>query len=464
MRNLLLVLCVGLLDVGAAHAQHGFWQPDERVLITSFLYARSIATDQRYVYVATTNGLEIYDQAFQRWLPPSTIEDGYPALERPARMAYDAREGGVWLLTEAQTVHTYQHALQRWQQRFSTDVPDDVRARLQQGVGSRDPALQIMRNFAGRDAAGRSWQVTGLVPGERNDTYWAATYGGNFSFVDTRNLSSQPYLFGTLSRGVSALAADASGYIWLGGDGAGQRNGIARTDPSLQQWTHFEARVLEVPQSRVHTFSVSAAGFHATGADGVFEWRENRWSRVLDTDARALAYTTGRLWVAGRGALGWLDAAGSFQRAEFPLHTVHDLVAEGDTLWIGAESGLYRWVQGQLQQLAGGPQIRDVALTARGAVMLSPSGVRLLAGSEVGLPLRNAALDRVGRPTAVHAQGDRVWIGGTAGLAEWNTANDTWRYLTIPTDIPEGPIHDVLAVGDHIWVATPAGALRLEWN
>ncbi|HEX6066639.1 MAG TPA: two-component regulator propeller domain-containing protein [Longimicrobiales bacterium] len=468
MRCFLLALCVAL-HASAAHAQHGFWQPDERVLITSFLHARSIATDQRHVFIATTTGLEIYDQTFRRWLAPSTIEDGYPALERPARIAYDAREGGIWLLTEAQTLYTYNQPLQRWQQRFPTDLPPDVRTSMLGGPGDRDPALQIMRNVAGRDGAGRTWQVTAIVPAERSGTYWAASYGGNFAFVDTRSLSSESFTFGTVSRGVSALTRDPDGNIWFGGDGDGPRNGVARADRALQRWQHFEAGVQEAPRGRVHAFSVSPFGLAVAALDGTYRFGENGWRRVTDTEARALAYTTDRLWIGGRGLLGWLDQAEQFHRADFPLQTVFALATRNDSLWIGGEAGLYRWVQGNVQQLANG-SVLDIAMARDTVVVLTRSGVQTWNGAGMSLPLRTAALARVGRPTAIASEGDRanpgarVWIGGTDGLAEWNTADNTWRYLTIPGDIPEGPILDVLADGEFVWVATPAGALRLEWN
>lgn len=464
MRRLLLVLCLALAPSSAAHAQHGFWRPDDRVLITSFLNARDIATDQRYVFVATTNGLEIYDQTFRRWLPPSTQEDGYPVLERPARIAYDARERGVWLLTEAQTLYSWDTPFQRWQQRFITELPDYVRAGLQHPAGERDAALQIMRNFAGRDAAGRSWRVTGVVPAERSGTFWAASYGGNFSFMDTRSLSSEPYVFGTLSRGTTALIGDPNGYVWFGGDGAGPRNGIARTDGTLQSWRQFEAGIGTAPRGPVHAFSVSPAGLHAAAADGLYAYRDNAWHEVTDTDTRALAYTEEKLWIGGRAGLAWLDAAGAYHRAEFPLQTVYALAARGDTLWIGAETGLYQWRQGNVRQLAAGTQIRDVAITADRLIAITPGGVRMWDGVSLGLPLRTAALERVGQPISVSADAGRVWIGGTAGLAEWNTHADVWRYLTVPADIPEGPVYDAHAIGGHLWLATPAGALRLEWN
>ena len=464
MRSWLLALGAAALHASAAYAQHGFWQPDDRVLITSFVNARSIATDQRYVFVATTAGLEIYDQTFRRWLPPSTIEDGYPAMERPARIAYDAREGGLWLLTELQTLYTYQHAFQRWQQRFPGDLPEDMRAAMLNRTSQRDPALQIMRNVAGRDRAGRAWQVTDIVPAERNGTYWATSFGGNFAFVDTRNLSSEAYTFGTLSYGVSALVADRDGRIWFGGDGAGPRNGIASADRSLQNWQHFEAGVTDAPAGRIHEFSVSTLGLHAATPDGVYAHREAGWHRVTDGDARALAHTAGKLWIGGRGPLGWLDGADQFHRVEFPLQTVHALAARQDTLWIGAEAGLFRWTEAGARQVATGTPIRAVAVSPQAVITITPAGVRTWDGTQLGLPLRNAALDRVGEPVTLAVHEARVFVGGRRGVAEWNTEDDSWRYLTIPDDIPEGPILDVMADGPYVWVATPAGALRLEWN
>ncbi len=457
--------CFGLLVAASgAHAQHGFWQPDDRLLITSFQNARGIATDQRLVFVATTDGLEIYDQSFKRWLPPSTIEDGYPAREGPARIAYDPRERGVWLVTDVGSVYAWSTAIQRWQQRFPSDVPEDVLRGLQRGAADRDPAWAVMRNFAGRDAAGRTWQVTGIAAGERSGTYWAATNGGNFSFVDTRNLSSEPYTFGTLSRGVSALALGPDGHIWFGGDGASPRNGIARADSTLQQWQQYESRVAEGPRARVHALAALPAGVYAAAADGAYVLRSNRWQRVADVEATALAHTTGRTWVGARGTLGWLDGTDNYQRVEFPLQTVHALAARHDTLWIAAETGLYKWSREQVRQLAAAPQVVDVAVANDAVVTITARGVQVWDGAALALPLRNGALQQIGRPLSVSAQADLVWIGGSAGLAEWNMRTDTWRYLTVPNDIPEGPIYDVLEENGRVWLATPAGALRLTWK
>jgi hypothetical protein len=287
MRAFLLAGVLGVMAAQSANAQHGFWQPDERVLITSFHMARGIATDQRHVYIATTNGLEIYDHAFRRWLLPSTAEDGYPVREGPGRIVYDPRERGIWLVTDAQTLYLWSSAMQRWEPRSGLDLPNELRRELNRTPDDRDPALAIMRNFAGRDANARTWQVTALAAADRPGTYWASTYGGNFAFIDSRNLSAQPFSYGTLSRGVSAIAVDAGGNIFFGGDGDSPRTGITRADTTLQNWEQFESRVNAGPQRRVNDLLSASTGVYAAASDGIFVLRSNRWQKVSDAESAA---------------------------------------------------------------------------------------------------------------------------------------------------------------------------------
>jgi ligand-binding sensor domain-containing protein len=305
--------------------------------------------------------------------------------------------------------------------------------------------------------------VTAIDAGERSGTFWAATNGGNFSFVDTRNLSSEPFTFGTVGRGVSALALGTGGELWLGGDGIGARSGITRADTTLQRWQQFESRIAGGPQGRVHALIATPAGVYAGAADGVYSLRSNRWHLVTDADGRALAHAGGRVWVGARGTLGWIDGTDNYQRVEFPLQTVHALAARNDTLWIAAETGLFTRANERLQQVSSIP-VRDVTLAGGRVVMLTASGLQVWQNGGMELPLQTAALQQIGRPVSVSSSGERVWVGGTNGVAEWNTTTDAWRYLTVPDDIPEGPVYDIVAENERIWLATPAGALRLDWK
>jgi hypothetical protein len=464
MRRLLVagLLCVSL--VKAAAAQHGFWQPDERVLITSFHMARGIATDQRYVYIATTHGLEIYDQSFRRWLLPSTAEDGYPVREGPGRIVYDSRERGVWLVTDAQTLYVWSSAMQRWEQRSGLDLSDELRRELSRTPDDRDPALAIMRNFAGRDANARTWQVTALAAAERPGTYWASTYGGNFSFVDSRNLSAQPFTYGTLSRGVSAITLDARGQLYFGGDAASPRTGITRADTALQNWEQFESRVGAGPQLRVNDMLSAPTGVYAAARDGIFVLRSNRWQKVSDAETAALAYAAGRVWAGTRGTLGWIDATDNFTRADFPVQTVRTMAARNDTLWVGASGGVFMVIGENAYRVSD--VIDVIAMTAlpERMLFLTPRGLQTWEGTGLGLPVRNAHLQAIGAPVTITTINGRVYIGGEYGVAEWNPLTDQWRHLSAPHDVPQGPVFDIAGENGRLWLATPSGALRLQWN
>src|SRR5690606_31671124 len=71
-----------LLATDGARAQSGrLWRPEERILITSFHELGAVTADQRRVYAASPQGIEVYDFAVGRWEAPITLEDGFPLGE-----------------------------------------------------------------------------------------------------------------------------------------------------------------------------------------------------------------------------------------------------------------------------------------------------------------------------------------------------------------------------------------------
>ena len=83
IRSALLAAFLGTV-VSAAHAQSRLWQPDERILITSFADVGAIAADSRRLYIAASAGLAVYDHTRLVWEYPATIDDDYPAGEQPS--------------------------------------------------------------------------------------------------------------------------------------------------------------------------------------------------------------------------------------------------------------------------------------------------------------------------------------------------------------------------------------------
>jgi hypothetical protein len=78
--------------------------------------------------------------------------------------------------------------------------------------------------------------------------------------------------------------------------------------------------------------------------------------------------------------------------------------------------------------------------------------------------VRNAHLLAIGVPVTLATINNRVYIGGAYGVAEWNPATDQWRHLAMPHDLPQGPVFDIAGENNRLWLATPLGALRLQWK
>jgi hypothetical protein len=78
--------------------------------------------------------------------------------------------------------------------------------------------------------------------------------------------------------------------------------------------------------------------------------------------------------------------------------------------------------------------------------------------------LRDPALARIGNAYRLAASAGYLWAAGPGGIAYRDPASGAWTAFTVPADLPAGPAVDVVQVGDDVWAATPAGAIRLRWR
>ena len=473
-----VALVATLVCARAAHAQSRIWRPDDRVTISSFNDVAAVAYDGRRVFGVTANGVEIYDEMMQRWLLPSTIEDEFPIFARATSALYDRSQAGLWVQTGAGT-YFLSDLSQRWESRpFNRDALTSID---QSGSHNSDAALSIVTRTA-MDTNGRRWQVTSAIPAERQGTYWVGTAGGNLIFTDTRNLSSDFKKFGTLTRGVTAIAIGKDGSIWYGGDGMGPRDGITQSDASLQNWTWYEPFTTRAPRGPITRFVMAGDTTWAASSDGVYEYdtRTRAWRRIgereglVSDNVAAIAKTSYGIWAGTSHGLAVIDAV--TLRVKWSGMTgarIAGVAARGDELWAASDAGLFVAVIDtsgvtlrQPRAAETDPVLRgridDVATWRDSVFVIANRTVYVLDEAGGSSIVNDAALAAIGRAYELRADDQGVYVIGTQGVAR-RGADGQWNYLTIPTDIPAAPVADVVSAGEFIWVATPVGATRLKW-
>src|SRR5690606_39887969 len=129
----------------------------------------------------------------------------------------------------------------------------------------------------------------------------------------------------------------------------------------------------------------------------------------------------------GRGGIRPLLAPGSEAQPGLRGRVV-DVRPVGDALYVITQDALYRW---------------DAAGWAG--------------------PLREG-VQVLGRLYALATADGQLWVAGDGGVARFDLDAQLWTSYLRPMDIPETPVVDVLPAGADVWLATPAGALRLRWR
>ena len=467
-----LVTCAS--SARALHAQAGIWNADDRITITSFNEILALTFDGRRVYAATPNGLEIYDAIARRWLAPSTVEDGYPFMEQQVALQYDRSQGGLWLLGSTGNAYLWSELSGRWDLRPPGDRPGE--AADQDAEAASDVAFRIMRGSISLDPSGRRWPLSAITNAERPGTYWVGTRGGNILLADARSLSSEWLTFGTLANGISAIATDAAGNVWFGGDGRGPRDGITRADGDLQNWVHYEAFASAAPRRNVNRILAGDTVWAAAG-DGVHvllpgarTWRVVTEREGLPSEnAASITRTSHGIWAATARGLALIDPV-TLRATWRGMEGVgiRDLAVRSDTVWIASDRGVWIGVAdgGDVRVIEPPGKPDDPRLSGRIAGIANAVGTMVVLAEG-----RIYFYDGVwSEPAAIHAGtvhgvrgGETLLLLRRDGIEEWDPKTNRSTSFDSGNDIPRGPVLDAIRTGEYLWVATSAGAVRLRY-
>ncbi|HET9984936.1 MAG TPA: hypothetical protein VFQ38_15160 [Longimicrobiales bacterium] len=519
----LLASTLCFVAAGAARAQSGRqWRPEERVLVTRFADAYGLAADLRNLYVATNGGLEVYDFVGRRWAVPVTVEDGFPAAERPTALAYDRFHDDVWMATSTGGIYTYSGAFGQWSRKATSPAAPIHRIvmdpggsgdlyfaapggwlRLRQGslllepvgpgqvppgLGSpgsgaaallqADPYLRSALGTLSLDERGRRWPITAIIGADVPATYWVGTDGGNVARFDSRTMQPEWLRFGVPSFGVASVAADDDA-LWFGADGRGPGRGVTRASADLQSWRTWEPDLDNAPAGAVSRVLPTAAAVWFGAADGLYrlDRERGRFQRIEESDGlpadavAALAPAADGVWAGTRRGLALVGDDGRVRApAVLAGHAVAHLALSGDTLWISSDAGL--WVI-PAASAAGTPTAparppaaeRDGATadsTARpapAAATTTTAGPALLPTPLVAPGTENHAALR-GRVLAAAPVAGAVWAVTSDALYRFDGAN--WLVVRDPTLGSIGRPTSLASDDGQLWVAGARGIAHFD--
>ena len=347
------------------------------------------------------------------------------------------------------------------------------------------PGFQSVQAFIGTGPDGRTWPITDVIPTDDPSRFWIASAGGGLTLLDSFSLDWRPVEIGLFGLGAAALAVDGTD-VWIAStEPLFGRYGLTRVSDDLETWEVAPARAI---------------------------------GGVPDRGIRALLMHEGVLWTAGETGLRRKDpsgnwsavAAGSYDRGDMLLSLAFgEPMIDGDpTLWIGGERGLDRFSPRSAgpERVMSGAVVSGVlpvaggawAATSRGLVFVDTAGVvapaadvpTIPAGAIVGdgevawagvdrhVWQRDSAsgwrrLDELGLlpspVTALAVAHGILWVGTVDELLAWEIAGGPVRRYTFAAgDLPLGlygerGISAIAPVSPtRVWIATPAGALRLD--
>ena len=313
-------------------------------------------------------------------------------------------------------------------------------------IGDHDGVVRVPLSTASRPAGqvdAAAWQTRSRAEGlsgstvralfeDREGTVWVGTDRGLDRFRATK---LTPVVLPHPVYGV-ALAAAEGGAVWAG--------------------SHFEPLL-----------AISAAGDRIVAHPA-----------VLGEVSCAYRDLDGGVWVGGLSGL-WQGRGGSFTRVALPAEAADAQVQaiavdRGGALWLsvmgnGRRAVLRRrggrWARFGAAQGLDGELASVVVADSAGRVWLGYGEDRVarVAGDSVRVFSARDAL-RVGSVKAIHVRGDRVWVGGTSGLAVLDAADGGGARFA-PLGVAGGALRGVTGIvetaGGDLWLNGADGVTRV---
>jgi len=372
--------------------------------------------------------------------------------------------------------------------RAAIDSRSDLRTRQE---ALRDPLFLDGAEQAARPWSGLAMRILDVIPSRDAYGWWLGTAGASLVRYDEIGRVGSRIPLGPAGVGMVSVVATGD-EIWFAPELALEgRYGVASVTRDLQQWRVWRADSSRAVPDLVNDLVRVPGGTWAGGESGLYwmgderpEWRKEQDVSLSYVPVLSLASTSGpsaeAVWVGtARGLLRVRAAGGGIDLSALPSAAVGSVVEADGQVWMGTLHGVYSMpVPDSIGQTVTASRA-DGSVALRSPVgALTASGDTVYAGLDrevwwkAGSGTSWARLEPAGRArAAVSALAIRdgvLWVGSAAELTVLEVAGGVVGRYSFGPDLPPGPrgetgIADISVVSaTEAWVATPAGAIRLD--
>lgn len=495
-------------------AQGGAWTPEQRVLISDFSRVGALAADAADVFVATRNGLGIYDHRFNSWeLPIGTLR-GYPANQVITAAIADPTDQSVWIGTARGLIH-YRPTARDFE---TVMIPGGVRdlmfdandpfsqlyvlttsgwQYLPRGSGVTVPAMRLPRHrirplgvnaFLRRapvadamsanvllDERLRNFHYTAVAEVPHTNVYYLGTDGMGIIKFDRDIVRFERLPFGLLDKSVGAVVAVRNG-VWVGTGFLAFRHGITFASDDLRRYEYDEGpRAIGLGITGIRALVAHGREVWAATNMGIeeldpgnpdFVRRIGMKEGLPDRQVYALATSSAGVWAGTALGLVRIDKDGKVNRSHMRETPVLAVTAAGDSAWFGTTVGLGLAIGDSMvmpAEVNANPDLRGtiVALSRTADTVVAATVDRIVWHAPGKAWQSEPPLAELGTITCLAGDTHGVWIGGLAGVAFFTYSTRAFRVFHAPIDVPLH-VRGIAVDQKYVWVGTDNGLVRFE--
>jgi len=481
---LVRALCSVLSVFALSSSALAFRDSGQVVNYTGFNYVTSIATSAKRAYVATTQGIIIFNKNEDRWETPLAGLDGIDA-GTIKQIWVDQFDEQLFAETDAGK-YEFDLTFGRWTTAF--DIPPLV-------TNDRKippPAVLFPPfgfNYDGNggliDPQARTFAISEVID-DGAGTLWIGTLGLGLMRAGSSSKDVEPLPFGLLQDAVTAMCEYDSVLYLAGPAFASRRTGITIFDLRQNQFQYIESGAeFDLPAEDIQALTVAGGLLIAATRAGLYELdrkslrvngRLDRNLKIKTEDFTAVRIVGDTIFAGTNDGLVVFSvktkAPQTILYAALVDHFIYDLEVVRDQLWIASDDGAYRLslTTGKFQKYQDPDRLLfnrvfDIA-QAGNYLWLTSDGGAVEISLDSGTTMAYRLSSRATGTRAVAANDRLAAIASDHGLTVIYLDAEHWYSsdLSMPDGLLSPYVYALIPDGDYLWVGTDKGLTRINWT